>query len=178
MPDSVEVVDMVDDHLDEVFAIEEVTNPHPWSRTLFAAELRQAWSRSIVAVERRTVVGFGCLMYSGAEVHMTNLGVAPQHQRRGIGSLLLRSLADEAATFDVTAMTLEVRESNAAARALYERFGFVDAGRRPGYYASPTEDAVVMWLRDLRLAASGRGRASSAGSAPSRRGEGPTGPAL
>ena len=102
-----------------------------------------------------TVVGFGAVSVAAGEATLLDLAIAPTWRRRGLGARLadaLRGLArDELAA---TAMTLEVRVGNAAARALYRRLGFVAAGIRPGYYPDGgpdggREDAVIMWDHDL-----------------------------
>ncbi|MFL6463535.1 MAG: ribosomal protein S18-alanine N-acetyltransferase [Bryobacteraceae bacterium] len=76
------------------------------------------------------------------ECEILNLAVAPTFRRMGIGSALLSQELRTAADF-----FLEVRESNLAAQALYRRFGFIEAGRRAGYYRFPTETAIVMKMK-------------------------------
>lgn len=76
------------------------------------------------------------------EREILNLAVASRFRRMGIGSALLREELRSAADF-----FLEVRESNMAAQALYRRFGFIEVGRRAGYYRSPMETAIVMKMK-------------------------------
>ncbi len=80
---------------------------------------------------------------SSDELEILNLAVAPAHRRRGIARALVRGVLQtlEGAAF------LEVRESNADARKLYESIGFTVTGRRPGYYTAPREAAIVMTYR-------------------------------
>jgi ribosomal-protein-alanine N-acetyltransferase len=78
-----------------------------------------------------------------SEQEILNLAVDPQYRRKGIASALLHSTLRNPAT----RFFLEVRESNAAARHLYERFGFREVGQRPEYYSDPTETAIVMRLK-------------------------------
>jgi ribosomal-protein-alanine N-acetyltransferase len=76
--------------------------------------------------------------------HLMNVAVDPRVRRRGIAAELLRRLFEE--TDERGAQyTLEVRTSNRAAIAMYERFGFRSAGRRRGYYHDNREDALIMW---------------------------------
>jgi ribosomal-protein-alanine N-acetyltransferase len=146
----VDVLAMRPRHLRGVVAIEDRTNPRPWSHQLFASELDQVSARCFVAVVRRSVVaGFACLMSTGHETHVTNLGVDPDLHRRGIGTRLLLRLVHETIEMGLRDMTLEVRRSNVAAQALYRRFGFVDEGVRPGYYQDGNEDALIMWARGI-----------------------------
>lgn len=137
-------------HLRGVVAIEQRTSPRPWSKDLFASELKQASSRCFVAaLPNAAVVGYGCLMSTRYEAHVTNLATDQPMRRRGIASLLMLRLVDEALRWGLDAMTLEVRVSNEPAIALYERFGFVAEGVRPRYYAETNEDASIMWVRSI-----------------------------
>jgi [ribosomal protein S18]-alanine N-acetyltransferase len=73
-----------------------------------------------------------------------NIVVASEQRRGGIGSALVRRLLDQGARSGAASVHLEVRESNVAARQLYEKVGFSDSGRRTGYYRDPAEDALLM----------------------------------
>jgi len=84
------------------------------------------------------------------ELHINSIAVAAAWQRRGLATTLLRAVARDALSAGATSATLEVRESNAAARALYERLGFTVEGVRRDYYQAPREDALILWHRDLR----------------------------
>ena len=101
---------------------------------------------------RRRVVGYGGLWLMVDEAHVTSVAVHPQFRGKGLGELLMLSLMDVALRLDARFVTLEVRVSNAVARALYEKLGFRQAGIRPRYYTDNNEDAVVMWSDELRAA--------------------------
>jgi [ribosomal protein S18]-alanine N-acetyltransferase len=77
------------------------------------------------------------------EWEIENVAVAPDARRRGLGTRLVGEFLDLARREGAARILLEVRESNAAARALYEKWAFVETGRRRGYYSNPIEDAVV-----------------------------------
>jgi [ribosomal protein S18]-alanine N-acetyltransferase len=140
-------------HLRGVLAIEQQTNPHPWSLGLFMGELRMPTSRDyVVALERHHVVGFSGLMVTGDEGHVTNVAVHPDFRRRGIAARLLCSTMDAAIARGVQAVTLEVRASNTAAQELYRRFGFAPGGIRRNYYSDIREDALIMWAHDVDAA--------------------------
>jgi ribosomal-protein-alanine N-acetyltransferase len=137
-------------HLRGVVAIEQETSHRPWSRELFASELKQASSRGVVAVlPDSTVVGFGCLMSTGFEAHVTNLATSPHRRRQGIGTMVLLRLVAESQAWGLDSMTLEVRASNEPAQDLYRAFGFEPDGVRPRYYAETGEDAIIMWVRGI-----------------------------
>ena len=84
--------------------------------------------------------------FSGSECELENLVVAAAHRRRGFGMQLLKSLITTARQRNVERILLEVRESNTAARALYEKLGFQVSGRRKAYYSHPREDASMFVL--------------------------------
>jgi ribosomal-protein-alanine N-acetyltransferase len=81
--------------------------------------------------------------------HITTIAVDPAWQRRGIATRMLLALARAAVDRGCRNLTLEVRMSNSGAQALYQRFGFVPAGVRKGYYPETGEDALVMWANDI-----------------------------
>ncbi|HZP18340.1 MAG TPA: ribosomal protein S18-alanine N-acetyltransferase [Terriglobales bacterium] len=97
---------------------------------------------------RRTVHGFVIGRVTAGECELENIVVSPRHQRHGIGSRLLQALVERARARGAARIFLEVRESNEAARALYERCGFAATGRRRNYYDNPREDAVLYSLAE------------------------------
>ncbi|MBI3978593.1 MAG: ribosomal protein S18-alanine N-acetyltransferase [Chloroflexi bacterium] len=91
-----------------------------------------------------TILGYAGLWLMVDEAHITTIAVDPRHRRRGIGELLIVAAAELALQLQATVLTLEVRASNAAAQALYQKFGFVTAGTRRRYYTDNNEDALIM----------------------------------
>jgi ribosomal-protein-alanine acetyltransferase len=91
-------------------------------------------------------LGFLVAQHLPPEWELENIVVAPTSRRKGLGKRLLDSLLDAAKKTNSTAVFLEVRESNAAARTLYERTGFEQTGHRKAYYKNPSEDAVLYRL--------------------------------
>lgn len=137
-------------HLRAVSRIEVATNPHPWSQDLFAGELRQPATRTYLVARRgHRLVGYAGAMHVVGDSHVTNVAVDAAHRRQGVASRLLVPLFRDAIAAGSTALTLEVRASNAAAQALYRRFGFAPAGVRARYYADNAEDALIMWADDV-----------------------------
>ena len=143
-------------HLDAVVALELRAYPFPWSRGNFIDSLAAGYLAEVLLDEpQRQVVGYYVAMHGVEETHLLNITIAPEHWGGGLGRCLLDRVAARARAFKAHALWLEVRESNARARAVYERYGFCPLGRRPGYYPAPEgrrEDAIVM---SLRLAAGG-----------------------
>lgn len=134
-----------------VMAIERQVYPRPWSPSLFLSELSDLRSRAyLVAKFGKEVVGYGGIMSYGDEAHVTTIAVHPAHQRRKIGTRLMYELIREALAMGARAVSLEVRVSNYGAQRLYSRFGFRPVGIRKGYYQETGEDALVMWVDDIR----------------------------
>ena len=94
----------------------------------------------------RALQGFAMARIAGDECELENIAVGRKKQGQGIGTELVRGLIAAAHAEQASRIFLEVRESNTAARGLYEKCGFVITGRRPGYYTSPAEDAVLYAL--------------------------------
>src|SRR3546814_14582176 len=90
-----------------------------------------------------------CVLEDG---HVTTIAVDPRWHRYKLGTRLLLALARGGIDEGAQNLTLEVRASNRGAQALYQRFGFVPAGIRKGYYVEPNEDAIVMWANDTEIA--------------------------
>ena len=101
---------------------------------------------AIVAIEA-ALVGFIVAGTAGPEWEIENVVVAPAHRGLGIGLALVNAVLDRARAARADAVVLEVRASNAAARALYSRAGFAEIGARPRYYSHPEEDAVLLSVK-------------------------------
>jgi ribosomal-protein-alanine N-acetyltransferase len=136
--------------LPQVIAIERRAFPAPWSLAMFVLELSKPAGVCLAAVEGKAIVGYMICSRYDTVWHVMNVAVDPVLQRKGFGSAMLRRLLDEVG--DETARyTLEVRQSNAPAIKLYERFGFRAAGLRRRYYQDNGEDALIMWRTPATL---------------------------
>ena len=109
---------------------------------LFAAEAPPRVS--LVAEDGGALLGFLIARADLEDWEIENVVVAAERRRSGIGSALVEELLHQAATAKATSVLLEVRESNAAARRLYQRQGFHEVGRRHGYYDKPVEDGLLL----------------------------------
>lgn len=128
--------------LPEVWEIDVRSLARPWTREIWRQELRSPFSRYMVAESEGVVAGYIGLKHTADELHVVNIAVRPESRRQGLARRLLRAaLADHPEALNVY---LEVRPSNAPARALYESLGFSVVGRRNGYYGD--EDALLMSL--------------------------------
>ena len=143
--------------LEQVLAIERLSFPLPWSRASFVREIREIDNSHLLVVteddggtgspedSKCEVMGYACWWEVADECHITNFAVAPAHRRKGAGDFLLERILEDARARGLLRATLEVRLGNAAAIALYEKWGFTAAAMRPRYYPDNREDALVMW---------------------------------
>ncbi|MGI6168838.1 MAG: ribosomal protein S18-alanine N-acetyltransferase [Christensenellales bacterium] len=122
----------------------------PWSRKAIGDDLKNPFTRYVVAADRGTIVGYGGMWIIVDEAHITNIAVDEVYRRGGIGTGILLRLAKAALAKRVFSMTLEVRVSNGAAIALYSGLGFEKYGIRKGYYGDNQEDAIIMWNERLQ----------------------------
>jgi [ribosomal protein S18]-alanine N-acetyltransferase len=120
-----------------------------WDQTeyqkLFAAEAEKNRT-ALVIEEDGAVEGFIIARQAGPEWEIENIAIAGQARRRGLGTRLVGEFIDLTKSHGGEAVFLEVRESNVAARMLYEKWAFEEAGRRKGYYRAPDEDAIIFRL--------------------------------
>jgi ribosomal-protein-alanine N-acetyltransferase len=117
---------------------------HEQYQRVFNAETPQRLA--LVIEEASGVQGFLIAKDIAAEWEVENIAIAGRARRRGLGTRLLGEFLDHARAQGATAVFLEVRESNRAARALYEKWAFAAAGCRVRYYHGPDEDAIVYRL--------------------------------
>jgi [ribosomal protein S18]-alanine N-acetyltransferase len=117
-----------------------------WSVEQFWGELAQPTRRYLVAEDDGVICGYAGLFVLPPDADVQTIAVAPDRQGTGLGGILLRALFDQAR--DCGSVLLEVRSDNAAAIALYRRFGFEVISRRSNYYA-PNVDALVMRVRPV-----------------------------
>ena len=138
--------------LPSIVAIEQASFSDPWTTDAFESALGMHRMSLLVAEDRAeegrgsgpTLVGYVVALLLGVEAEIADLAVTPPARRRGIGGLLLDRVVGDLAATGVGAVFLEVRESNSAARALYESRGFAAVGRRRAYYQHPVEDALIL----------------------------------
>ena len=125
--------------------------PQPWSAGIFRDCLRVGYLCQVLELEG-AVAGYGILSIAAGEAHLLNVCVAPELQGRGLGRVLVLHMLDLADRFKAHTVYLEVRPSNAVARALYKSLGFRRIGVRKSYYpALPgdvREDALQL-ARDI-----------------------------
>ena len=131
-------------HIEGVAKLEKLCFSQPWSANSLELLTKEGIGVGMVCSADGNVCAYGGMMVAVDEGQITNIATHPDYRRRGCGAQILRALIDYAKQNRLSLLTLEVRESNRAAIALYEKHGFVRTGLRRNFYTSPTESAYVM----------------------------------
>ena len=140
-----EIVKMSEAHVASVAAIEkECFGVDAWSEKSVASELTNKLSLWLVAVDGERVAGYVGSQTVCDETDMMNVAVTADYRRQGLGEKLVLALEEELKAMGSQCLTLEVRDSNTPARALYEKLGFQQIGLRKNYYRNPREDAHIL----------------------------------
>lgn len=145
-PPGIQIRPMITEDIEQVLGIEQASFPLPWTRAHFESELEARHSFPFVAVSDGIVAGYVCLMSLFEEAQILDIAVATDQRGRGIARMLMEQAIGVAREKEAELLSLEVRASNSAAIALYERCGFVRTGLRQKYYEG-RDDAVLMEKR-------------------------------
>ena len=140
----IKIVTMRPEHVAGISALEEDNFSAPWSKNSIRSELDNPLSLWLVAEQDGCVVGYVGSQSVLGEADMMNIAVDASVRRRGVALRLVSGLVEALKANEVHSLTLEVRASNEPAKALYEKLGFEQVGRRPGYYRQPKEDALIL----------------------------------
>ncbi len=132
--------------LPQLEQLEEACFSVPWTQEQLLGQFPDDNHLFLTAVEGENVLGYVGMMHVLDEGYISNVAVAPAYRRRGLGDRLIGELTERAKALCLAFVTLEVRESNAPAIALYAKRGFTAAGLRRNYYEKPKENAVLMTL--------------------------------
>jgi ribosomal-protein-alanine N-acetyltransferase len=144
MGSEIRIVDAAPEHIPQIGRWRSFVFRFPGRRSCCARSCATTTIFSSWALDGDTVAGYIGLMYVLDEGYISNVAVLPAYRRQGVGKALIGELEREAGKVRLSFLTLEVRASNAAARALYADRGFRDTGLRKNYYEKPIEDAVLM----------------------------------
>lgn len=148
------ILDAGEAQIAQIAQIEKACFSDPWPEDTLRAHRTGENHIFLAAVEGEETLGYISLTYVLDEGYIGNVAVSPTARRRGVGLALVEEMTSRAKALGLAFLTLEVRESNHAARALYARCGYRDVGLRRGYYEKPREDAILMTL-DLPPASAG-----------------------
>ena len=136
------------DHSDlkEAYEIEKQTNPSPWSKENFFSSY-EVGHKSLVCRIDNVIVGFIIFSVIKKEIHLLNIAVHTEHQKKGIGSLLMETMLKQASVMGVLKVYLEVRSKNEKAILFYKKYNFIKDAVRVNYYTGENpDDAVLMSL--------------------------------
>ena len=140
-----QLIPLAHEHLGQAAEIERLCFSDPWSEKMLAEHLANPCSLTLAAVDGvGRLLGYVGLLAVVDEGYITNVAVRPDCRCQGVASSLLQALEARGRARNLTFLTLEVRQSNAPARALYEKLGYLQAGLRRNYYENPREDAIIM----------------------------------
>jgi ribosomal-protein-alanine N-acetyltransferase len=166
----IQIRPMTLDDLDQVLAIDQLSFSLPWPRSAFRYELVEnplsllyvaeisptrpchqssAAAAPIAPPASPRVVATIVVWLILDEAHIATIAVHPDYRGQGLGGELLAVTLLEAIQRGSRSATLEVRAGNLPAQALYRRFKFEVAGRRPRYYRDNNEDALIMTREPL-----------------------------
>ena len=135
--------------LEQVAELEKVCFSEAWSWKLLEAGIHSLYDVYYVFEQDEQILGYCNLRILAGEGEIQRIAVLPPFRRLGVARKLMDAMVDFAVENKAAAVTLEVRESNRPARNLYESYGFTAEAVRKGYYRNPSEDAVIMWKRNL-----------------------------
>ncbi len=137
--------------LDLVASLEARCFSNPWSRDTLGRQLAESQTTRVflLRLPGAPVAAFCSCWFLVDELHINTVVVDFPFRRQGFGRLLLHHVLADAVRSGARRATLEVRESNLAARSMYESLGFSVTAKRPNYYTQPAEDALILWHEDL-----------------------------
>ncbi len=129
-------------YANEIECIEKHCFSTPWTKEQIIASNDS--TVFFLAKNEEKCVGYGGMYTVLSEGYVTNIGVLPEHRKKGIGQRLLEALIEYSKENKLSFLSLEVRVSNLAAISLYEKNGFKKIGVRKNFYSNPKEDALIM----------------------------------
>ncbi len=149
--------------LEEIMVIERASFSFPWTKGMVLSELFEnpfSFSTVVRAGDTRKIIAQVFMRLMVDELHLLNLGVHPAWRRRGLGTRLIRHVLSTAKAKEAERVILEVRDTNHAAQALYQKTGFRRIGLRKNYYRKPKENALLFQydLNTLHRASDSQGQ--------------------
>lgn len=141
----IEIKKMTNEHLNQIKNILEEQFDEFWNANVLASELENPLSDYIVALENGEVVGYAGLWQPIDEGHVTNIVTKKDKRGNHIGTKMLEEIINIAKNKKLKCVTLEVNEHNQTAIKLYQKYNFVEVGKRTKYYNNQ-DDAIIMTL--------------------------------
>lgn len=128
--------------LPQLAAIDQASNPHPWTQNQFSGSLNDEHSQIWLAEKNQQIVAFIVWQTVCDESELHLIATHPQHRQHGYASQLMAQMLQHATQNQVARIFLEVRHSNVAAQNLYAKHGFQTIAQRKHYYGD--EHALIM----------------------------------
>ena len=138
--------------LDDIVSIESGSSVHPWSKTQLQESIRNPNNLCYSATYEGDIIGYLIVMLTGETADILNIGINPNNQRKGYGSLRMSYLYKELKNRLIEELFLEVRDSNKSAISFYLNQGFKEISIRKNYYKSNSnklssaENGIIMRL--------------------------------
>jgi tRNA threonylcarbamoyl adenosine modification protein YeaZ/ribosomal-protein-alanine acetyltransferase len=148
-PGIIRVRQMTAEDLEDAAALEKLNlGKEAWTQKQLIDAATRDDTIYLVAEKAGRIVGLCGVQNISGEGEITNVSVAGDCRKEGVGYKMLKQLLERGRGIGIESYTLEVRAQNAAAIRLYEKLGFVSEGTRPGFYDDPKDDAVIYWKRN------------------------------
>lgn len=135
--------------IESVASIESQCFSDPWSLDMIGESLNTGLDKYFLLVERGEAAGYCVFRVIAGEGELFRIGVLPAYRGLGYGKKLMDGLVEYSRENGVSAISLEVRESNRPARNLYKSYGFEEESIRRDYYRNPVESAIILWKRGI-----------------------------
>ena len=149
--DRMSIAPMAEADVRDVLRIEQQSFSTSWPANAFYQELHDnKLAHYYTGRIGERLIAYGGIWVILEDSHITTIAVDPQFRGRRYGEVMLIRLLEEAIARGASWMTLEVRESNEVAQALYRKYGFTTVSTRRGYYSDNNESALVMWAGNLK----------------------------
>ncbi len=140
---------MKDQDVEQVAELERICFSESWPEHMIRSGLDSSLDTYFIYEDHGQILGYAVLRILADEGEIQRIAVLPLYRGLGIGRKLMDAMTCFSRLKGVRAIALEVRESNQGARSLYRSYGFEEEAVRKEYYHNPTEDAVIMWNRNI-----------------------------
>lgn len=138
------IIQLQKEHIDSICEIENESFGDPWKKQFFLDLFDSPFSVCFAAEDGAKVAGYLIAYHISGEIQILNVAVKKSMRNKKIATKLFEAVFDYAKAEGAERFTLEVRQSNDCALALYKKLGFTIDGIRKNYYRNPREDAVLM----------------------------------
>ena len=140
-----QILDAEASMLSQIECLERQCFSMPWTKEQLQSQLKDERHEFLAALDPEgKLLGYVGMIFVLDEGYISNVAVEPECRLQGVGDALIDALLARCEKHALAFVTLEVREGNLPAQALYAKHGFVPVGRRKGYYERPKEDAILM----------------------------------